>query len=43
MPTANFRLDFRLDFRLGFSVVHEVPGRLRLRVPALRDPGLDAA
>lgn len=27
------------DFRL----VHEVPGRLRLRVPALRDPEMDAA
>lgn len=31
------------DFTLDFSLVHEVPGRLRLRVPALRDPGLDLA
>jgi len=34
MPTPDARLDFR--------VVHEVPGRLRLRVPALRNLGLDA-
>jgi cation-transporting P-type ATPase C len=27
----------------GYSVVHEVPGRLRLRVSALADPALDAA
>jgi heavy metal translocating P-type ATPase len=28
---------------LDYSLVHEVPGRLRLRVPALREPALDAA
>lgn len=31
------------DCTLDFSLVHEVPGRLRLRVPALRDRGLDTA
>lgn len=31
------------DSRLDFTLVHEVPGRLRLRVPALRGLGLDAA
>ncbi len=29
--------------RLDFTLVHEVPGRLRLRVPALRTPDLDGA
>jgi manganese/zinc-transporting P-type ATPase C len=28
---------------LAFTLVHEAPGRLRLRVPALRDPDVDPA
>lgn len=31
------------EIGLHFRLVHEVPGRLRLRVPALRDLGQDAS